>query len=420
MNQEILSDRDKSSEINSRARLQTHWRLVVALLNFVVVAALGGLLRWHLFEPIEGLVYPYLIHAHSHLAFLGWVFMALFALFTYVFLPAEKVTRPIYTILFVILQLANLGMLFTFPFTGYALWSIIFSSLHAVASIVFAIIFIRDLRVVSGKFNRYIILLVQWSLILMIISNLGPFALGPIMAQGLGYTEIYYLVIYFYLHFQYNGWFTFAILGLLLWYFSKEDIHFNHQQYRLFFYFNLISVFPAYALSALWLEPNVAWYWIGGVAALLQLVANFILLSVVAGKAHKLTHLPAILKITLLFFLAAYTIKNVLQFGSSLPDLATWAFNSRPLIIAYLHLVLIGFVSIALLFFTIKTGFITVNRLVKLPLGLFITAFTTSELILIFQHLVQNGSFWLLIMAFLQLLAISWLLILKLKSPESR
>ena len=299
MNQKIFSNYHTTSEIKTRAIFHTRWRLAFALFNFVIVAALGVLLRWQLFDPIDGLVYPYLIHAHSHLAFLGWVFMALFALLTYVFLPVEKVVKPVYSVLFVILQMANLGMLFTFPFTGYALWSIIFSSLHALASIVYAIIFIRDLRFVAGQYNRYILLLVKWSLILMIISNLGPFALGPIMAQGLGYSDIYYLVIYYYLHFQYNGWFTFAILGLLFRYFSREEIYFNPQQYKIFFYFNLIAVFPAYVLSALWLEPAIVWYWVGGMAALLQLVANFLLLQILLKHKIQLLKIKPILKLLL-------------------------------------------------------------------------------------------------------------------------
>ena len=408
MNLLIFSDHHSASEINTRARLHTRWRLLVALLNFVMVAALGVLLRWHLFDPIGGLVYPYLIHAHSHLAFLGWVFMALFALLSYVFLPAEKVIKPIYTILFVMLQIANLGMLFTFPFTGYALWSIIFSSLHAVASIVFAIIFILDLRFVSGQHNRYIILLIKWSLILMIISNLGPFALGPIMAQGQGYSDIYYLVIYYYLHFQYNGWFTFAVLGLMLWYLAKKGVKFNHQQYKLFFYFNLLAVFPAYVLSALWLEPALAWYWVGGVAAIMQLIANFILLQILFKNRMLLLKSKPIFILLISIVIAAYTAKNLLQFGSAIPDLAYLAFNSRPLIIAYLHLVLIGFISVALIFFIVSLGFITLNRYVHLSLILFIAAFTASELLLVFPMQGKQG-IWLLLMALIQLFAILFL-----------
>lgn len=108
----------------------------------------------------------------------------------------------------------------------------------------------------------------------------------------------------------------------------------------------------------------------------------------------------------LVVFVASYTFKNVLQFGSALPELATMAFNSRPLIIAYLHLVLIGFVSFALLFFIIRLNFIPSSRMIIINLILFIAAFTISELLLVFHQNIESGALWLLLMATLQLLAI--------------
>ena len=42
-------------------------------------------------------------------------------------------------------------------------------------------------------------------------------------------------LIYFYLHFLYNGWFTFAVLGLLFWLLEKYKVSFN-QNYSLLFF----------------------------------------------------------------------------------------------------------------------------------------------------------------------------------------
>lgn len=384
-------------------------RIKVAFFNFLLVAVLGVLLRFYLVQPIEGINYRYLIHAHSHLAFLGWVFMALFALLVYAFLPHHLSTDRKYTILFLSLQLANFGMLFTFPFTGYALWSIIFSSLHAVVSIVFAVIYIKEIKRHYQPKNQVTYLFIKWSLILMIISNAGPFALGPVMAKGLGYSDIYYLLIYFYLHFQYNGWFTFAILGLLFWYIQEKGIRLDTNKLKLIFYFNLVAVFPAYVLSALWLKPGEIWYVIGAWAAFLQISANFVLLLLLWNCRKPWSNWLIEGKALMLITVASFTVKNLLQLLSSVPYLAEFALGNRNTIIAYLHLVLIGFVTFAILFLILKMGYFRSGLRLQIGLLMLIFGFIISELILILPDYNRLSLIILLTMAFIQLAGIGFM-----------
>ena len=105
----------------------------------------------------------------------------------------------------------------------------------------------------------------------MFISNLAPFALGPVSAIQ-GKTDLYYSLIYFYLHFQYNGWFTFALLGLILWMLETNGADTKTKLIKIGFLMKLVAVFPTYILSVLWTEPNWLWYWIGGLAGLIQLI----------------------------------------------------------------------------------------------------------------------------------------------------
>ncbi|MEQ9209304.1 MAG: hypothetical protein RLN96_05605, partial [Pseudomonadales bacterium] len=111
----------------------------------------------------------------------------------------------------------------------------------------------------------------------MFISNLAPFALGPVSATQ-GKTDLYYSLIYFYLHFQYNGWFTFVLLGLLLHQLEMQGVNTDHKLVKLGFLLKLLAVFPAYLLSVLWTSPGLIWNILGGVAAITQLVGLVLIL----------------------------------------------------------------------------------------------------------------------------------------------
>lgn len=94
--------------------------------------------------------FKYFLHAHSHTAFLGWIFNAFYAVFIVAFVPAQKQTSFSYRLLFWLLQVAVLGMLFSFPVQGYAAVSITFSTLHIFLSYWFALSF-PDKKVGTGR-----------------------------------------------------------------------------------------------------------------------------------------------------------------------------------------------------------------------------------------------------------------------------
>ena len=61
--------------------------LTIALINLSVVALLGLLLRSKILFPIPAINFGYLLHAHSHFAFTGWIALGLLTLMTYRVLP---------------------------------------------------------------------------------------------------------------------------------------------------------------------------------------------------------------------------------------------------------------------------------------------------------------------------------------------
>jgi hypothetical protein len=104
-------------------------------------------------------------------------------------------------------------MLVFFIIQGYGLFSIIFSTASIVVACVFAYYFIKDLKLISDEDMSK-----NWfkvALFFNVISSLGTFALAYMMITKNIHQNEYLASIYYYLHFQYNGWFFFACMGLL-------------------------------------------------------------------------------------------------------------------------------------------------------------------------------------------------------------
>ena len=182
----------------------------IALANFFIAAVMGVVLRYAFVEEISWLKFRYFLHGHSHVAMLGWVYLALYALLMGAFLSEEQQRSTFYRNVFLASQVAVIGMLISFPIQGYAPWPIAFSTLHGLASYFFAWRFWRDIRGQSGLPALF----VKAALLFMLFSTLALWAMPPIMLLGLQQKAIYYMTVQFYLHFQFNGWFAFAVLAL--------------------------------------------------------------------------------------------------------------------------------------------------------------------------------------------------------------
>src|SRR4051794_4375651 len=94
-----------------------------AVINFIVLSIFGVLLRYLQLYDLPWLNYQFILHAHSHFAFSGWMF------FTIAFLISSlggKLTREFNATLFLALVSAY-GMLASFSQQGYKAVSIGFS-----------------------------------------------------------------------------------------------------------------------------------------------------------------------------------------------------------------------------------------------------------------------------------------------------
>lgn len=335
-----------------------------------VAACIGLLLRWHFIIPISWLKYPYWLHAHSHIMFLGWVFNVLFLAFVWSYNLSLR-----YHKLFILMQILLAGMLVSFPLQGYGVISIILSTLHTFSGWVFSFWLFKDFRQNDNAMSKWF---AKSSLIFFIVSSLGPFALGPLMASGLAQSKWYYFAVYYYLHFQYNGVFILGLLSLLFQLLEEKSIPLIFLQAKKSGILLFISLFPTYFLSTLWADPGIVFNLIGLAGAILQLIALYYFLRTIRGIGISVSRpVKLLMKISLIGFV----IKTFLQLISAHPVIAQLASDVRSFTIAYLHLVLIGVITFFLLAWYLEKGIIKVKS--STDIVLLIIGFIGSELVMI-------------------------------------
>ncbi|MDO6430574.1 hypothetical protein Q4E93_08250 [Flavitalea sp. BT771] len=359
---------------------------VLCLLNFVMVAALGIILRYKIAFSLPFVNYKYLLHAHSHFAFSGWLSTAIFTSFVYILLQTGFTGRRVYAYLFWLAQAASFGMLLSFPFQGYGAVSIFFSVLSVLFSWWFALRYWKDAAGALPVLTRGWI---KAALLFFVLSSAGPFMLAYIMSHRISDTHLYYNAVYLFLHFQYNGWFSFAALGLFFHSAHRHGIQLDKPKSRIFFLLMVSACIPAYCLSLLWTDPPAWVFIIATLAGCLQLAALVPLLQLIGrSRSQWAVRLPLQVKILWGLSLFAFAIKLILQALSALPVLGHLAFGFRPVIIGYIHLVVLGFISFFMM------GFLVTEKLYHVLSGawkagivIFIAGVFANELLLLAQGL---------------------------------
>lgn len=349
----------------------------IPLLFLFLASAIGVLLRWQFIAPTRGINYTFFLHAHSHVMFLGWVFNVLYIGMVTDHI-AEKEQR-FFQALFMVLQMLVAGMMLSFPRGGYDLYSIVLSTLHTLGAIVFIVRFYRCSKHITTTSTWY----ARAALIFFVISAIGPFSLGYLMANGLGQSQWYYFSVYFYLHFQYNGFFLFGILSLFFGLLERKKIGFNAAKAKTIGKILAATCLPAYLLSVLWAEPGLIFNITGGIAAALQLVALIMLIALLRRNRNALRQTFHASSLTLLSVaLFAFAVKLALQLVSAAPVVALLAYALRPVVIAYLHLVLVAVITLFLLVWYFESGLLAI-RPGKKTMLLLLVSFAGMEVCLV-------------------------------------
>ncbi|PQJ82001.1 hypothetical protein [Polaribacter glomeratus] len=349
----------------------------ISVTYFLIAAFLGVLLRLFPVTNVDA-TYKFIVHTHSHIALLGWVYIALTSLIYHLFI--NKNVSKKYSVLFWITQVTILGMLVSFPITRYALFSIIFSTLFLICTYWFYSFF-RKHHHCSKKSYSY--QFINTSLLFLVISSIGPWALGVIM-KTLGNTStLYKNAIYFYLHFQYNGWFIFCLLGLFIFLLEKHKILINKKAISLFYKLLVLSCCLTLFLSFLWIKPSVIIYVIAFLGSVLQLFALFkfqqILNSIKLDLSNKLAPFTYHL---LQFIYILFVFKIVLQAFTAIPLFAELVSQIIDFVIGYLHLTFLGIVSLSLFIFLKEFGLLNLS---KFWIRIYLLGFILSEILIFYK-----------------------------------
>jgi len=81
----------------------------------------------------------------------------------------------------------------------------------------------------------------------------------------------------------------------------------------------------------------------------------------------------------------ACSIKITLQLFSVIPFLSTLAFSFRPIVIGYLHLVLLGVITLFLLGYIVSLQIIKIEKPTSTGIGIFVGGIFLNELLLMIQ-----------------------------------
>lgn len=360
--------------------LQRHVKL--SIVSLFIVAAIGLVLRYKIAYSLPFVNQKHLLHGHSHFAFSGWVTHALMVLLiNYISNKNQQQVKPVYKWLLHINFITAYGMLISFALQGYSLFSISFSTAAIIVSYIFSFFLWKDLSALKNSSVSH-----WWmkaALVFNILSSLGAFSLAFMMAAKISHQNWYLAALYFFLHFQYNGWFLFACMGLVNAKFLSGTAF--KQQKNTFWLFAAACI-PAYVLSALWL-PIPGWMYLIVIAAAFSQATGWLLiikqLKKQATAAKKNIH--PFIKWVFILSGTALTIKLLLQLGSVIPVLSTLAFGFRPVVIGYLHLILLGVITLCLLGLLLHENYISLTKKTAAAVTIFIAGIVINELLLLLQ-----------------------------------
>lgn len=355
---------------------------------FIITAITGAWMRYIPFSQTFLIEYDNVLHAHSHIAILGWAFLGVFIILLAILwsnLKQKKHAIILTTTIFI----TSFIMFLTFLYEGYATYSIITSTIHIFVEY-WAIYFIYKQLKLQKQLPKISKLFIYGALFSLVLSTIGPFLLGYLGATGLKESNYFEMAIYFYLHFQYNGWLFLFLIGLFTIILHKKKIVLPVKLLTYGFWTYFVALFPWYFSSILW--TDVGLYGkilapIGNVGQLIGVVIIIIGIIKTWGPIKQIFSKPIVISLTFTFLLLFF--KSIMELGLISPTLSTLVFDTRSVIIGYLHLTLLGFVSLFILSQYQMVHLIDSKKeLVAAGITIFSIGFIINELLLFIMGLV--------------------------------
>lgn len=358
---------------------QKAW-IICCFFNFLIACIFGLVMRLMYLFPLDFINYSFLLHAHSHVAMLGWVYLMVYVLIVRFFIPKEKSQKRIYNRLFWFTEFSVIGMMIAFPIQGYALFSIIFSTLHILLSYIFCRLVWKDGFKEKMPQQR----LLRASVLFMILSTFGVWCLGPAVSTLGKQSAFYQIAIQFFLHFQFNGWFILAILALFLKQFHNkiDEVKFNK-----FYFLIIISTLLTVSFPIRWFVDNDILSYLNVLGVLIQLVAFIYFYKILKPQIHHFKNtLDKTTKIVYGLALCSFFLKVGIQLWTIFPNLASVSHQIRNFVIGFIHLSTLGIITGFLFGILLQNKMLTADsKVLQIGVKAFVLGYIATEILLFLQ-----------------------------------
>ncbi|KEY18545.1 hypothetical protein [Kaistella antarctica] len=351
--------------------------LKFSVFNFFLVAVLGVLMRYKIAYSLPIVDQKHVQEAHSHFAFYGWITLIIYVLIIRYLhgIISEQQLKKYHTLL-IVNAVSAYAMIPSFIYNGYYWLSIAASTAALLTSFVFFFFLIRDLK---GKQN----ISKPWflgGLFFAVISSVGVFGLSYMMSTGNMTQNLYLSSTYYYLHFQYNGFFIFSCIGLLLHSLKEIGAEVTEKENKMIFWLMFVGCLIGFGLSVLWMKMPL-WIFIAIILATIAQTLGAAKLYLVLKRnwAKLVLNFSALQRFVLMYVGFAFFAKIMLQLGSTIPALSQFAFGFRNVVIAYLHLILLMCVSVFLINQILATNVFKMTKPVILGLKLLLLGIFLNE-----------------------------------------
>lgn len=371
---------------------------IFANINFIVLGIWGIVMRLVHLYPIANLNYNHILQAHSHFAFSGWMFLSL----AFLIVTNKDRILPRFRNLFDLCLIVSFGMLIVFSIQGYKLIPILLSTIFIFITWRFAYLTLKEPGVID-RFSGIPYLFVAGAVFCLIISAIGPFVLGTLMSSKEKYLALYQSSIYFYMHFQMNGWMLLAALALAFNRYIPGTQRKNRRLKNLSLVF-IIGTIPGFLIFVL---PNVNEFYLNVISLFFCSIHLLAWLGIISSCAKLRIRFPGLV----IAAGWAITLKLVLQVLVSIPAIGEWVFVTRNLIVAYIHLLTLGCIMPFIMNEFIQRGFIKNINQTRILNGFFLVTVSLYLFLLFIQPFMLR--FGVIVPAFKEMLVfVSFLLVL--------
>jgi hypothetical protein len=176
------------------------------------------------------------------------------------------------------------------------------------------------------------------------------------------------------------------VFALFLNYLLKKGMAIGRKA-ELFAVFLCCSIVPALFLSLLW-HNSVFVYLLAAVGCIFILLSLIYFFSFLKFVKPEQLFTSAIARTLWLFSAFSFGLKMLLNVGTIFPQLGNAVYGDRPVIIGFLHLVFLGFLTFYLLATLIEKGYFTKHgKIIAYPFFVFSLGIIANELLLMIQGL---------------------------------